>query len=60
MFAAVAMILQQIMTELSGAQSEEDRIMAHDKNYIKTREVKWPLQFLSGKYDFAGDRQQQL
>jgi hypothetical protein len=39
MLTAVALILQQIMTELSGAESEEGRIMTH-KNHMKTHEAK--------------------
>jgi hypothetical protein len=31
MFTAVAMIVQKIMTQLNGAESEEDRIMAITK-----------------------------
>jgi hypothetical protein len=31
MFTVVATVYQQIMTELSGAESEEDRIMAATK-----------------------------
>jgi uncharacterized tellurite resistance protein B-like protein len=31
MFKVVAMVFQQIMTELSGAESEEDRIVAITK-----------------------------
>jgi hypothetical protein len=27
---------------------------------IKTHEAKWPLEFINGKYDCAGDSQQQL
>jgi hypothetical protein len=38
MFKAVAMIFQQIMTDLNGAESEEDRTMGITKSCIKTRE----------------------
>jgi hypothetical protein len=33
MFTAVATIFQQIMTQLNGAEPEEDRIMAITKMY---------------------------
>jgi hypothetical protein len=36
MFKVVAMIFQQIITELNGAKSEEDRTMGIIKNCIKT------------------------
>jgi hypothetical protein len=32
----------------------------HHNNYIKTHEAKWPLVFLGGKYDCAGEDQHQL
>jgi hypothetical protein len=35
MFKVVIMIFQQIMTELNGAESEEDRIMAITKTVLK-------------------------
>jgi uncharacterized tellurite resistance protein B-like protein len=35
MFEVVATIFQQIMTELSGAESEEDRIVAITKMLLK-------------------------
>jgi hypothetical protein len=35
MFTAVATILQQIMTELNGADSEEDRIMIITRIVLK-------------------------
>jgi hypothetical protein len=36
-----------IMTELNGAESEADRITAIiKKNYIKTHEAKWQLEFI--------------
>jgi hypothetical protein len=35
MFTVVAKILQQIMTDLNGAESEEDRIMAITKIVLK-------------------------
>jgi hypothetical protein len=35
MFKVVATIFQQIMTELNGAKSEEDRIMAITKIVLK-------------------------
>jgi hypothetical protein len=43
-FTAVATVVQQIMTELKGAELEEDRILTI-KNCIKTREAKWLLGF---------------
>jgi predicted type IV restriction endonuclease len=42
MFKVGVTIFQQIVTELSGAESEEDRIVA----IIKTLEAKWLLQFI--------------
>jgi hypothetical protein len=48
------------MTELNTAEREEDRIMAITKNCSKTHEAKWPLGFIGGKYDYAGESQQQL
>jgi hypothetical protein len=54
MFKVVTTIFQQIVTELSGAKSEEDRIMAITKICIKTREAKWPLEFVGSKYECAG------
>jgi uncharacterized tellurite resistance protein B-like protein len=35
MFTVIATIFQQIMTELNGAESEEDRIMAITKIVLK-------------------------
>jgi hypothetical protein len=35
MFTAVATIFQQIMTELNGADSEEDRIMIITRTVLK-------------------------
>jgi hypothetical protein len=32
----------------------------HHKNCIQTHEAKWPLEFIGGKYDCAGEAQQQL
>jgi hypothetical protein len=32
----------------------------HLKNCIKTHEAKWPLDFIGGKYERAGEGQQQL
>jgi hypothetical protein len=29
----------------------------HHKNYNKSRESKWPLVFIGGKYDCAGEAQ---
>lgn len=55
----VATILHQIMTELKGAKSEEDRKMA-TKNCINTHEAKWLLDFIGGIYDCAGEDQQGL
>jgi hypothetical protein len=46
-FTAVATAFQQITTELSGAESEEDRNGYH-RNSIKTHEAKWPLEFIGG------------
>jgi hypothetical protein len=37
-------VVQQIMTEVSGAQSQEDS--GHHKNCLKTYEPKWPLEFI--------------
>jgi hypothetical protein len=38
----------------------EDRINDQHKNCIKTHEAKWPLNFIGGKYDCAGESQLQL
>jgi hypothetical protein len=58
MFKVVATIFQQIMTELNEAEPEEDRIVAIAKNCIKIHVAKWPLGFLGGKYDCAGEDQE--
>jgi hypothetical protein len=42
MFEVVAMVFQQIMTELNGAKSEEDRTVA----IIETHEAQWLLEFV--------------
>jgi hypothetical protein len=54
MFNVVATIFQQIMTELNGAESEEDRITPNTKNCITTHVAKWTLYFIGGNYDCAG------
>jgi hypothetical protein len=59
MFTVVETVFQQIMTELSGAELEEQN-NGHHKNCIKTHEAKWPLEFIGGKYDCAGQGQQQM
>jgi hypothetical protein len=60
MFTGVATTLQQVMTEVNGAESEEERIMASTKKCIKIHKASWPLDFIGGKYDYAGEGQQQL
>jgi hypothetical protein len=40
----VVTVVQQIMTEISGAMSEEEK--KHHKNCLKTHEPKWPLEFI--------------
>jgi hypothetical protein len=40
MTKVVEMLFQQIMTELSGVESQEDR------DFIKTQEAKWLLEFI--------------
>jgi predicted alpha/beta hydrolase len=55
MFTVVTTVIQQIMTELKGAVSEVDRIIAIKKSYIQTHEAKWLLHFIGGKYDCAGE-----
>jgi hypothetical protein len=40
----VVTAVQQIMTELNGAVSDEDKIVAITK--IKSHESKWPLEFI--------------
>jgi hypothetical protein len=60
MFKVVATVFQQVMTELNGAGSEEDKIMAITKNCIKIHEAKWPLEFIGGKHDCIGEGQQHL
>jgi hypothetical protein len=37
-----------------------DRIMAITKVVLKTHATKWPLEFIGGKYNCAGEDQQQL
>jgi hypothetical protein len=59
MFTVVAMTFQQIMAELKGAESEEDRNGYH-RSSIKTYEAKWPLDFIGDKYDCAVEGHQQL
>jgi hypothetical protein len=58
MFTVVATIFQQIMTQLKGAETEKRRTMAFTKNYIKTHEAIWPLEFIGGKYECCGEGQQ--
>jgi hypothetical protein len=41
----VVTVVQQIMTEISSALSEEEKIVDH-KNCHKTHEPKWPLEFI--------------
>jgi hypothetical protein len=45
MFRVVTMVFQQVMTELNGAETEEDN-SGHHKNCIKTHEAKWLLEFI--------------
>jgi hypothetical protein len=40
-----------VSTELSGGESEKDRIVTHHKNCIKTHEAKLLLEFIGDKYD---------
>jgi hypothetical protein len=46
LFKVVATIFQEIMTQLSGAELEEDRIIAITKNCIKTHEAERLLGFI--------------
>jgi hypothetical protein len=48
-FTADATTFQHVMTELNGAESEADRMMAATKIALKTREEKWPLKFIGEK-----------
>jgi hypothetical protein len=42
----IATVVQQIMTEFSGAVSEEEKIVAITKIYFQSNESKWPLEFI--------------
>lgn len=41
----VATLVQHIMTQFSGDVSEEVKIVAITKNYLKSNEAKYPLEF---------------
>jgi hypothetical protein len=41
MYKVVARIFEQIMTQLSGAESEEDKIVVITEDCIKTHERNW-------------------
>jgi hypothetical protein len=58
MFTVVATIFQQILTAQWGRSRRRQKI-GHHKNCIKTHEAKWPLDSIGGKYDCAGEDQQQ-
>jgi hypothetical protein len=58
-FKVVATIFQQIIRELNGAKSEEDRIMAITKILLKLVKQKCPLEVIGGKYECTAEQQQQ-
>jgi hypothetical protein len=59
MFTVVATVLQQNLSAQWGRVRRRQN-NGHHKNCIKTREADWWLEFIGGKYDCAGESQQQL